>query len=593
MEGKYSAHKNVQILLALLKEHGIKNIVCSAGTRNISFVFSALRDDFFKCYSVVDERSAGFFALGLIQATKEPAAIVCTSGTAACNYLSAVTEAYYQHLPLVVLTSDRLRYHLNQQEDQCIPQLHIYQDVIRKVVDLSPVRDEMDAWYCGRLVNEALLELDHREKGPVHINFQVDPSYPINDGDYLINQPELPKVTKISRIMADDDDANWLKLVKRMENKRILICYGQQLPLAKEETDIINCFCKRFDAVFYCEHISNLHVDNCIICAGILTPIQWEKICPDIVITVGGHRMADPKKGLRKCNDKFEHWHVSPNGEVSDLFMCQNMIIECKQRFFFQKTASLAQPCRHPYLEEWRALEVLRKDRIPHASFFDWSQVYAIRKLIDNLPTNALLHISNSNSIRIFNSFGIPDTVEVYCNRGTCGIDGTMSSYIANSFITDRPSFLCIGDLSFFYDMNALWNKYPTDNTRIMLCNNSGGAILNWGPYLKVNVENAEVNTGAVHHTSAKGWVESRGFKYLSAKNKTEFDAAIVEFVSPEIKQPILLEVFTDMPIDIRERERINDAYMSDHDVKLKKMKDLVPQPIKKAKQVINSILKK
>ena len=161
----YSAHKNVQILIALLKKHGIRNIVCSAGTRNISFVFSVLRDDFFKCYSVVDERSAAFFALGLIQTTQEPAAIVCTSGTASANYVSAVNEAYYQHLPLVVLTSDRLRYHLNQLEVQCIPQLNLFHDVIRKVVDLPIVKDEMDAWYCGRLVNEALLELNHREIG--------------------------------------------------------------------------------------------------------------------------------------------------------------------------------------------------------------------------------------------------------------------------------------------------------------------------------------------------------------------------------------------------------------------------------------------
>ena len=581
MEQLYSVHKNVQILIALLKEHGIRNIVCSAGTRNISFVFSVLRDDYFKCYSIVDERSAGFFALGLIQATQEPAAVVCTSGTASCNYLSAVTEAYYQHLPLVVLTSDRLRYHLNQQEDQCIPQLHLYQDVIRKVVDLAPVKDEMDAWHCGRLVNEALLELDHREKGPVQINFQVDPKYPVDGGDFIINQPTLPKVKKISRIMADDDEECWEELSQRLQGKHVLVCYGQHLPLAQEHVEAINKFCECYDALFFCEHISNLHIKNMVGSAGILNHIVWDKICPDVVITMGGHRMADPKIGLRKINTHFEHWHVSPNGEVSDVFMCQNQIVECKEKFFFMKMAALSSPCEHPYVKKWREMEQSRIARKPKTSDFAYSQVYAIKQLIDHLPNNAVFHVSNSNSIRVLTSFDLPDAIDVFCNRGTCGIDGSMSSYIANSFAVDRPSFLCIGDLSFFYDMNALWNKYINGNTRIMLCNNSGGAILNWGPYLTVNIEGAEVNTGATHQTSAKGWVESRGFKYLCAHNQEEFDLAIEAFTVLQSESPILLEVFTDMTIDIKERGKIATSYMGRQSAAANSVKSLIPKPIK------------
>jgi len=581
MEKKYSAHKNVQILIALLKEHGIRNIVCSAGTRNISFVFSILRDDYFNCYSIVDERSAGFFAIGLIQVTQQPAAVVCTSGTAACNYLSAVTEAYYQHLPLVVLTSDRLRYHLNQQEDQCIPQLHLYQDVIRKVVDLAPVRDDMDAWHCGRLVNEALLELNHREKGPVQINFQVDPKYPVEGGDFIINQPGLPKVIKINRIMADDDDSDWLELSQRLQGKRILICYGQHLPLASDHVDVINDFCDRYDAVFFSEHISNLHIKNSVGSAGILNHVVWDKICPDVVITMGGHRMADPKIGLRKINNRFEHWHVSPNGDISDVFMCQNQIVECKEKFFFMKMSSLSKLCEHPYVQKWREMEKARIAREPLASDFAYSQVYAIKQLIDHLPHNSILHVSNSNSVRILTSFDMSDAVDVFCNRGTCGIDGSMSSYVANSLVSNKPSFLCIGDLSFFYDMNALWNKYINGNTRIMLCNNSGGAILNWGPYLTVNIEGGDVNTGATHNTSAKGWVESRGFKYLCAHNKEEFDQVIDAFIAPQSDRPVLLEVFTDMATDIKERGKIATSYMDKQSIAANSVKSFIPKPIK------------
>lgn len=587
----YSAHKNVQILIALLKEHGIRHIVCSAGTRNISLVFSVLSDNFFKCYSVVDERSAGFFAIGLIQATQEPAAVVCTSGTAAANYVSAVNEAFYQHLPLVVLTSDRLRSRLNQQEDQCIPQLHLYHDVIRKVVDLAPVSNDIEAWYCGRLVNEALLELNHREKGPVHINFQVDPKYPLDGGDFIINNPELPKVVKIDRLMADDPEDKWIALSKYMTNKSVVIFYGQNEPLTDKETAAINQFCDKYDVVFYAEHLSNLHVNNKVASAGFLNRVDWKtELHPDIVITMGGNRMADPKFGIRAINDTIEHWHVSPNGEIADLFMCQNKIIECKLSFFFSKLAQFGNTCNHSYLNKWRKKEESFLNRTPTSSDFGYSQVYAIKRLLELIPENSLLHISNSNSIRIATFFDIPDSVQVYGNRGTCGIDGSMSAYIANSFITDRPSFLCIGDLSFFYDMNALWNKYINGNTRILLCNNSGGAILNFGPYKTVNVDGADVNTAASHKTSAKGWVESRGFKYLCAHNKEEYEIAILKFTEKRSSQPILLEVFTNMDEDISERNKIDSMYIiSSNAHSVNHLKSIIPDPLKK---IVKKIIK-
>lgn len=586
----YSAHRNVKILIALLKEHGVRHIVCSAGTRNISLVFSVLTDNYFKCYSVVDERSAGFFAIGLMQVTQEPAAIVCTSGTAAANYVSAVNEAYYQHLPLVVLTSDRLRYHLNQQEDQCIPQLNLFHDVIRKVVDLAPVSNDMEAWYCGRLVNEALLELNHREKGPVQINLQVDPKYPLDGGDFIINKPELPKVIKVDRLMVDDPEEKWIALSKSMNNKKIVLFYGQNEPLSDEETAIINQFCDKYDVVFYAEHISNLHVKNKVASAGFLNRVDWNHLHPDIVITMGGNRMADPKFGIRAINDSIEHWHVSPNGEIADLFKCQNKIIECKLSYFFRKLASLGNTCSHPYLNQWRKEEESSLKRKPISSDFEYSQVYAIKRLLESIPEKSLLHISNSNSIRIATFFDIPDSVQVYGNRGTCGIDGSMSSYVANSYITDRPSFMCIGDLSFFYDMNALWNKYINCNTRILLCNNSGGAILNFGPYKTVNVEGAGVNTAASHTTSAKGWVESRGFKYLCAHNKEEYERAVSEFTVKNSFQPVLLEVFTNMDIDIAERNKIGAMYSSLSNVAgASQLKAVIPTPIK---NIIKKILK-
>lgn len=577
----YSIHKNVQILIALLKEHGVKHIVASAGTRNIPFVFSAQHDSFFKFYSVVDERSAAFFAIGIMQVTGEPAAVVCTSGTAAANYVSAANEAYYQHLPLVIITTDRSHYYLNQQEDQCIPQQHLYMDVARKRVDLPIVRDDEDAWYCGRLVNEALLEMSHREKGPVHINIQIDPRYPYPGGDWVIDQKDLPAVIPITRIMADDTIEKWRSLANEMQGKKILIVYGQNAVLKKEESDIINDFCDKYDAVFFCEHISNLHVKNSIRNATLIPIFDWQNLCPDIIITIGGHRMADPKVALTKLKGRCQHWHVSPDGMVSDVTKFQNKIIECHQDFFFRRLAELGKKCGHPYLEAVHAFENKKIVNTLKADDFNYSAVYAIKKLIENIPANSVLHISNSDSIRIATYFEIPSSVNVFCNRGTCGIDGTMSSYIANSYLTDSPSFLIIGDLSFFYDMNALWNKYISGNTRIMLINNGGGAILNWGPYLSVNISGAQVSTGAEHNTSAKGWAESRGFKYLTSDNKLSFDMSFNEFMVEKSNQPILFEVFTDMATDIEERNTMIPKYLPANEQALIGVKNAIPKPIK------------
>ena len=207
----YTNLRNVQILIALLKENRIRHIVLSAGTRHTPLVASVEQDPWFETYSVVDERSASFFAIGLIELLQEPVAIACTSGTAAANYVSAANEAFYQHLPLVILTADRNPYYRFQQEEQMIPQTNLYDDVIRKSVTLPHVRDDKDAWYCARVCNEALLELSHREPGPVHINFVVENNYPVHQGIVRFEQKELPAVRKINRLTHESSAEEWRK----------------------------------------------------------------------------------------------------------------------------------------------------------------------------------------------------------------------------------------------------------------------------------------------------------------------------------------------------------------------------------------------
>lgn len=549
----YTVHKNVQVILALLKEYGIQNIVVSAGTRLIPLVFSADNDDYFKLYTIVDERSAGFFALGLIQKLQKPVAIVCTSGTASCNYVTSVAEAFYQHLPLVVLTSDRNRYYLNQQEDQCVPQKNLYSDIVRRSVDLPIVRDHMDFWYCNRLVNEALLELDHREKGPVHINFQIDDSYPVAGALYDFKQPNLPAVVKIDRIMPSDSDEMWLALAKELSGKKVMILWGQHAPLSEEESSVVQSFCEQFGVLATSDVIGNLHIRNFTRSSRLtmVSSASLSELMPDVIITMNGNRLMNIKAIFKNMPATSCHWHVSPNGEIADPLKRQTKIVESSPGYFFKRLISTGITNSVNLYEKWKVIESEALEESSLTYKFEYSSVSAIQALINHMQEGALFHVSNSNNIRIVNSFYLPDSVSVYCNRGTCGIDGSASSYIAQSYVNDSPSYMVIGDLSFFYDMNSLWNRY-IGKARIMLINNSCGALFHSGFYEPFKgVKDVDETIAAGHHATAQGWAESQGFQYLLVKSQKDLDKAIVTFTDSNITQPVFMEVFTDAETDI------------------------------------------
>lgn len=583
----YSVHQNVQILIALLKKYGVKHLVISAGTRHIPLVFSVEEDDYFNCYSIVDERSAGFFALGLIEKLKTPVAIICTSGTAAANYVSAASEAFYQHLPLVILTSDRHPYYLNQQENQMIPQLGLYKDVCKKVVNLPIVRDSKDFWYCSRLVNEALLELYHREAGPVHINFPIDDNYPVEQGTFKFDLSELPEVTKINRLMLEDSVESWKDKAEELKASKILIIYGQHANMTHSQKKEFDAFCKKYNCVVSVDHLSNLNGEFCMdtyVLGSLLSTEELRGICPDIVITMNGNSITPLKTKLLGISGSFKHWHVSKEGIVSDVFRCQTDIIECSPETFFAKFSSLINSeSTHEYMTQWRHLESMKMDLSSQPCKLDYSSVYSVQQLLEKIPEGSLLHISNSNNVRIASYFPIKENIEVFCNRGTCGIDGSMSSFIGQAAVTEGLAFLMIGDLSFFYDMNAIWNRYVGNNVRILVNNNSGGALFHSSYYKQVKTfPNIDRHIAAEHKTSVRGWAESRGFRYLSASNKDEFDKAIKEFVTEKSAKPIILETFTDKDVDIRQMNIVLNSFRPATEKNLTAVASKLPEPMKR-----------
>jgi 2-succinyl-5-enolpyruvyl-6-hydroxy-3-cyclohexene-1-carboxylate synthase len=590
----YSVHKNAQILIALLKKYNIKDFVISAGTRHIPVVFSIEEDDFFNCYSVVDERSAGFFALGLIEKLKRPVCIICTSGTAAANYVSAANEAFYQQLPLVILTSDRHPYYLNQQEEQCIPQLNLYKDVCKKIVNLPIVRDEKDFWYCSRLINEALLELEHRNSGPVHINFPIDDNYPIEQGTFRFEEEKLPEVIKISRLTLEEPLAMWKEKARLLKEKKVLIIYGQNGVISKEEIKTIESFCAKYNCFIATDHISNLHCEgslNTFVLNILQAQADFKEVCPDIVITMHGNSLSSIKKKCLSMNKYFQHWHVSRDGEVSDPFRCMTDIIECSPKKFFELFDELVDDklTEKQYFNCWMT-QYSNKISIADEADVKYSSVYAVKELLSNLPKDSLLHISNSSNVRIASCFPIDNSIEVFCNRGTCGIDGSMSSFVAQAYISKSLCFLTIGDLSFFYDMNALWNRYIGKNVRIMVTNNAGGALFHTEYYKQVKTfPNIDRHVAAEHNTSVRGWAEARGFRYLAAVNKEEYDKALKIFLSVS-EQPIILEVFSDKEIDVKQLSAAVNSYRNGTARGVNELAASLPEPIKRR---IKKILKR
>lgn len=284
----FPKYKSFQLLIPLLKAHNIRNIVISPGSRMREFVLAVEEDPYFKTYDVTDERSASYFALGMSQQLEEPVAITCTSSTATANYYPGITEAFYQNVPLVVLTGDRDPYMLGQQEDQMINQVGMYDRVVRKSVTLPIVNNDFDAWYCERLINEALLELNHHGKGPVHINVPV-PAVITWDKDKEITS--YPEVKAIHRIELNNANTDLLKKEAKVlaSKKRILVIAGQK----QDDSDLsfLSEFFRKYNCAIHAEHMGNAQLSerlNLMAISSSLPQSQWEEYLPDLIISFNG-----------------------------------------------------------------------------------------------------------------------------------------------------------------------------------------------------------------------------------------------------------------------------------------------------------------
>lgn len=554
----YSEKRNVLQLIALLKAHDITHIVLSPGSRNSPLTHSFVMDSDFTCYSIVDERSAGFFALGVIQAVGKPAAVCCTSGTAALNLGPAVAEAFYQQLPLLVITADRPAAWIGQMDGQTIPQAGIFREITRQSVHLPQIRDEEEEWYCNRLINEAILSLDSGIKGPSHINI------PLGEPLFGFNTPALPPVRVIRQSTAGYIIHKEDRYAERFANysKRMIII--GQLPPNHGLTEILEKLREKTDTVVLAEQLSNIPVKETSAFDTMLYAVSdsaSEEWTPDLVISLGGHIVSKRLKQFIRSANIREHWHISPSGEVTDPFQRVTDIIRSDYATFLRYLAE--NPSTTPkgargFRDLWeRACASVTE---PEATFSD---LYAIGTLIHSLPENASLQIGNSNSVRLAQLFKVPSSVSVFCNRGTNGIEGSLSTSVGYAAASGNLTFLLIGDLSFFYDMSGLWNNHLGRNLRILLNNNGGGEIFSILRGLNKS-EALNEYIAATHTTEARAWAEQQGFIYLSAHNSNELERHLPLFTHIDSEKPVLLEVFTSMERNV---EQIRSYYHHQKDI--------------------------
>lgn len=549
----YSNEKSVQIILSLLKEYGITEIVLSPGGSDAPIVKSFESDNDFKCYSVVDERNAVYMAMGMAQELNKPVACVCTSGTAVSNYLPGITEAYYQNIPIVAITSDGLPCLLNQLELQKINQIGIFNNVVNKEVSLPSVQNELDEWYCNRLVNEALLALNHHGKGPVHINVPITLTLECST-------PNLPKERVIHRTFVAK--ADYASISKYLENKKIMVVVGENLDIDKRAINIFNNFFSKYNCIFSVETVSNLKCDGAVITyPATETGHAFHKpeLIPDIVISIGNfvstYRM---KEILRNNKNSVENWLISECGEVRDPYYSLTHIFEGAVFEFFEMLQKYSNTSisNNSYYQIWKneVSEIDLKD-------IEFSSLSIAKALSKSIPENSVLHTAILNSTRITQFFDFQNNIKCYSNLGSLGIDGCVPTFIGHSMVTENLSYLLIGDLSFFYGMNAIGIREIKNNVRIILLNNGGGEEFK----IKLPYDNMDNFICAQNNHTAKGWVESLGFKYYSVSDNDSLEKTL-EIFAQESDSPMFLEIFLDIDKDAK---IIRDIYLANNNTSI------------------------
>lgn len=532
---KYTNERNVQIVIALLKAHGIHRVIASPGTTNMTFVVSIENDPWFQIWSSVDERSAAYLACGMAAETGEPVVISCTGATASRNYMPGLTEAYYRKLPVLAITSTRGNHKIGHLIDQQIDRRNTPNDIAMESVTIPMVKDKEDERYCEIEANKAILALTLNGGGPAHINMYTKYSQ-----DFSVS--EIPHVNAIYRHTLYNIE--WPAIP---QEGKIFVSIGAHANFSKELTEAVDNFCATYDAVVFCDHTSGYRGKYEAHAQLVWGQQQCHSSLRDANLCIHiGEVSGDP---FRTCAKHT--WRISPDGALRDSFGNLRRIFMIPEIEFF-KHYSQEGASHKEYLESINTEIDQVKQKLPELPF---SNIWMAQHMVEKLPSNCELHFGIYHSLRSWNFFKLPAGIQAKCNVGGFGIDGGVSTMIGASFVCPEKLFIGIfGDLAFFYDMNVVGNRHVCNNVRILLINNGkGNEFRNYQhPCAFLGEEADEYIAAAGHYGNksnklVKNYATDLGYEYLSASNKDEFNSVVDRFLTPEITdKPMLFEVFTE-----------------------------------------------
>ncbi|WP_422859740.1 2-succinyl-5-enolpyruvyl-6-hydroxy-3-cyclohexene-1-carboxylic-acid synthase [Flagellimonas sp. S174] len=558
----YSEIPAAQLLVLSFKAKGVKNIVISPGSRNAPLTLGFSKNPFFKCFSIVDERCAAFFALGMARQLQEPVAVICTSGSALLNYYPAIAEAYYSEIPLIVVSADRPPYKIDVGDGQTIRQQHIFKqhigyetnlkldvchstEVIKTFDEslLSDSQQEIEA-YNQKEIFQAL-RMAVSENLPVHVNIPFEePLYGQTEKRSIAIPDDLDTPHSI---LPDIDLAEYAQTWSESRRKMILI--GVQQPDVLEKT-ILDRLASDPSTLVFTETTSNVHGNRFFPSIdSIIAPIEksadkenlFAALKPDLLITLGGLIVSKKIKAFLRKHKPKHHWHIGRN-KAYDTFFCLSAHIEKEPNTFLNSLPIKEE--KSGFRLRWDEVKnKYQKRRDTYLNTIGFSDFLAFNEIQGSIPEDYQVHLANSSTVRYSQLFPMKETLRVFCNRGTSGIDGSTSTAIGASIYYPNPTALITGDLSFFYDSNALWFENLRNDFRIILINNGGGGIFRILPGSEQTEEFSSFFE-TTHNLNAENLAKMYGIDYTKATDEKELQNRLESFYSVSEK-PKILEVFT------------------------------------------------
>ena len=534
-----------KILLDVMVAHGVRHAVVSPGSRNAPLIIALSRCERIRKFVIVDERSAAFAALGISQQTGEPVALVCTSGTALLNYAPAVAEAYYQKLPLIVVSADRPKEWIDQDDSQTIRQFEALSRFVKKSYDL-PARcsDDTSRWYVNRITNDAMMEATSGRCAPVHINVELDE--PLQGTCSYGNM--ATRIIKMQMPSPSLPDSVVGELVEKAKGKKIMVIAGVNVP-DKNLEDALSRLAKLPNAIVLTETISNLTdgsfvraIDRTLLAMPLGKEGEYK---PDLLITVGGAIVSRMVKTFLRNNKVAEHWYVGVADTTVDCMKSLTLRINTSPAVFISQFVDayerLDDRSNSDFSRMWHLLSESGKSW--HADYLknlEWSDMLAFSMIFSSLPANCRLQLSNGTTIRYAQLFGDNFCNANFCNRGVSGIDGSTSTALGASLVCEDATMLITGDMSFSYDLSGLASQYNSPKLKIIVIDNGGGGIFRFISSTS-GLPELEQYFAVERDLPIKKYAEAFGFGFFSAGSEKELQKALPAFFAYKEKAAILV----------------------------------------------------